>query len=133
MKDLIVDCFAGGGGASVGIEMALEDRKEQQMGERNENNVEYTNQKEIDALNEKLKKIDENLKLGRFGVNKSNKAINAGLTIAEKGNKKKIDALKDIGFEIVDRFKEQDACATRYSRGRYRGYKMFVTMEKPLQ
>lgn len=23
MKDLIVDCFAGGGGASVGIEMAL--------------------------------------------------------------------------------------------------------------
>lgn len=55
------------------------------MGERNENNVEYTNQKEIDALNEKLKKIDENLKLGRFGVNESNKAINAGLTIAGKG------------------------------------------------
>lgn len=23
MKDLIIDCFAGGGGASVGIEMAL--------------------------------------------------------------------------------------------------------------
>lgn len=36
--------------------------------------MEYTNQKEIDALNEKLKKIDENLKLGRFGVNESNKA-----------------------------------------------------------
>ena len=27
MKDLIIDCFAGGGGASVGIEMALGDRK----------------------------------------------------------------------------------------------------------
>ena len=102
------------------------------MGERNENNVEYTNQKEIDALYEKLKKIDENLKLGRFGVNESNKAINAGLTIAVKGNKKKIDALKDIGFKIVDRFKEQDTCVTWYSSGRYRGYKMFVTMEKPL-
>lgn len=37
--------------------------------------MEYTNQKEIDALNEKLKKIDENLKLGRFGVNESNKAM----------------------------------------------------------
>lgn len=23
MRDLIIDCFAGGGGASVGIEMAL--------------------------------------------------------------------------------------------------------------
>ncbi|EKC55488.1 hypothetical protein OBE_11537, partial [human gut metagenome] len=23
MEDLIIDCFAGGGGASVGIEMAL--------------------------------------------------------------------------------------------------------------
>lgn len=102
------------------------------MGERNENNVEYTNQKEIDALNEKLKKIDENLKLGRFSVNESNKAVNAGLTIAIKGNKKKIDALKDIGFKIVDRFKEQDTCVSWYSSGRYRGYKMFVTMEKPL-
>lgn len=65
-------------------------------------------------------------------MNESNKAINAGLTIAVKGNKKKIDALKDIGFKIVDRFKEQDTCVTWYSSGRYRGYKMFVTMEKPL-
>lgn len=29
MKDLIIDAFAGGGGASVGIEMALEDKAEQ--------------------------------------------------------------------------------------------------------
>lgn len=88
--------------------------------------MEYTNQKEIDALNEKLKKIDENLKLGRFGVNESNKAINAGLTIAIKGNKKKIDALKDIGFKIVDRFKEQDTCVSS-SISRWRSLERYQT------
>lgn len=49
----------------------------------------YVNQKEVDELNEKLKKIDENLRLGRFGSNKNNEVTNVGVTIAVKGNKKK--------------------------------------------
>lgn len=32
MKELIIDCFAGGGGASVGIEMAQLKRKGMDLG-----------------------------------------------------------------------------------------------------
>lgn len=92
----------------------------------------YVNQKEVDELNEKLKKIDENLRLGRFDSNKSNEVTNVGVTIAVKGNKKKIDALKDMGFEIANRFKEPEPFTAGYASGRYKGYRMFVTMEKPL-
>lgn len=92
----------------------------------------YVNQKAVDELNEKLKKIDKDLRLGRFGVNENNEVTNAGVRIAVKGNKKKIDALKNMGFEITQRFKEPEPFTAGYASGRYKGYKMFVIMEKAL-
>ena len=92
----------------------------------------YANQKEVDNLNKILKRVDKNFELSRFYVDENENVIRAGVKIQAKGNKAKINALKEIGFETADRFKEPEPFGRGYASERYKGYQMYVVMEKSL-
>ena len=57
----------------------------------------FSNQNEVDALEKAVQELDPTLTLRRFGI-AGDRAISAGFTLKEKGNKKLIDALISMGF-----------------------------------
>lgn len=95
--------------------------------------MEYANQKEIDKLNKILKSVDEKFRICRVDLDGNNNVIRAGLVFSAKGNKGKIGKLQKMGFEIKSRFKQTEPHTAGYATTRYRGYRMYVFMEKTLQ
>ena len=63
----------------------------------------FINQAEIDKVQEAINEVWPGLKLSTFGMVPENLrlAVNVGMWVPEKGNKKKIEALKALGFRKV--------------------------------
>lgn len=94
---------------------------------------EYINKAEIEKVQAAVEQVWPGLKLSIFGMSWENKAqcIDVGVIVPEKGNKAKIQALKELGFRKVYReLKGLPGYSPYYYLSGERSY--YVTLRKDL-